>query len=150
MKITRLSVILIFLPTASYAEDTVIGNFTKSISNVYSTSKSCENTIGQGPKEYMESINDYYSSLYPNGTSYWIVPQSEHIINNREACIVMMRNSLYNYKNASKQYIEYYPNRKRPPRFILYPWDKMYIEQEPVPQVRPAVPSGKSNTRQKF
>ena len=150
MKFIRLTISLIFIPVSCFAEDSVIGNFTKSISKVYTTPKSCENSIGPGPKEYMESINDYYASLYPNGTSYWIIPQNDRIISNREACIIMMRNSLYNYKNASKEYIEYYPKRKRPPRFILYPWDKMYIEQEPIPQVRPAVPAGKSTTRQKF
>jgi hypothetical protein len=149
MKFIILNALLMFFPVACFAENSVIGNFTKSISNVYTTSKSCENSIGPGPKEYMELINDYYASLYPNGTSYWILPQIERIVTNRETCIVMMRNSLFNYKNASKEYIEYYPNRKRPPRFILYPWDKMYIEQEPVPQViKP--PTTPATTKQKF
>jgi hypothetical protein len=150
MKFIIFNAFLILTPVTCFAENSVIGNFTRSISNVYTTSKSCENSIGPGPKEYMQSISDYYSSLYPNGTSYWILPQNERIVTNRETCIVMMRNSLFNYKNASKAYIEYYPNRKRPPRFILYPWDKMYIEQEPIPQVIKPPVTAPANTRQKF
>lgn len=135
-------IIFTFAPMASYADDTIISEFTKSISKVYSTSKSCENTIGPGPKEYIEFITDYYEELYPNGTSYWIIPQSPPPITNPDTCITMMRTSLFNYKTASEKYLYNYPNRKRPPVLVLYQWDSAYFEMEPPP-VKSYLPSSK-------
>lgn len=140
-----LLILLILTPALSYADDKTLSNFTKSISAVYTSSKSCENTISPGPKEYIEVISKYFSELYPRGTSYWIVPQYGRVIDSQPECIKLMQAKLYEYRVAYNNYNNAYPDRSPAPILISYDWNDLYVETEKKRPVKSYVPS-----RQKF
>ena len=143
-----LIIIFIFIPISGYADDVILGKFTKSISNVYTTSKSCEETIAPGPKEYISLIDDYFTKLYPNGTSYWGIPRSGQIISSPITCIRLIKNDLFDYKNASEDYRNNYPDRSQPPILVAYQWEKVYAEPAPAQPIRSYTPP--QTTKSKF
>jgi hypothetical protein len=139
-------------PAGSYAEDNVLSRFTQSIATVYSASKACEKTIAPGPQEYIVLIKDYLARLYPNGTSYWVIPETEQRISNPVTCIRLMQNRLFDYKNARKDYHDNYPDRNPPPILIAYQWDSAYIQPSPKAPMKSYTPSYNTTpgVKQKF
>lgn len=135
-----LLIILMCIPALSYADDKILSNFTKSIAAVYTSSKSCESTISPGPKEYIEVISKYLSQLYPNGASYWIIPQYGHIIDDAPECIKLMQSALYEYQVAYNSYSNNYPERTPAPVLISYNWGEIYKEQPKKQPVKSYVP----------
>ncbi len=147
MKLIILSLvsILLFMPTntsASDRGDEILRNFTKSITAIYSTSKSCENTISPGPKEYIEVISSYFTRLYPSGVSYWVLPQSKPITNANE-CIRLMERRLSEYKSAYNDYNNNYPNVGAVPILIAYRWNDIYVDPSEKKPTRSYLPAAK-------
>ena len=144
MKRLMLSLVLILFSASSYANDRadeILRNFTKSISAIYATSKSCENTISPGPKEYIEVIGNYFVRLYPNGVSYWVLPTSKPITNANE-CIRLIEKRLSDYKSAYNDYNNNYPNVGAVPILVAYRWNDIYVdpaEKKPIRSYLPAV-----------
>lgn len=145
-----LFIIPIFIPINCYAEDTILGKFTKSISTVYVASKSCENTIAPGPKEYISLITDYFTKLYPNGTGYWVIPLSDQVIDNPVTCIRLIKTGLYEYEYAREDYRNNYPSRNQPPILVAYQWEKIYIETPPPTPFRSYTPLEKPKSVPSF
>lgn len=128
-----LAVFAFILPLSSRADDGGIGNLTRKIAAVYSISKSCEDALYPGPREYMELIDEYLHKLYPNGVSYWVIPKYVQVINNTKTCINLMQAQLLNYKNEIEEFQSNHPDREPPPVLVMYGWNDKYVP-EPPPQ----------------
>ena len=115
------------------AEDGGIGNLTRKISAVYAVSKSCEEALYPGPKEYMELIGEYLQKLYPNGVGYWVIPKYVQVINNTKTCINLMQSQLLNYKKEMEEFQSNHPDREPPPVLVMYSWNDKYVP-ETLPQ----------------
>jgi|CXWL01.1.fsa_nt_gi hypothetical protein len=146
MKQSILLFLSIVFSTNSYAgsrdSDEILRNFTKSIAAIYTASKSCENTISPGPKEYIEIIGSYFERLYPSGVSYWVLTSSEPIVNANE-CIFLIERSLSEYKSAYNDYNNNYPNVGAVPILVYYKWNYIYVEPSEKKVFRSYLPSAK-------
>ncbi len=121
----------------SIADDGGIGNLTRKISAVYAVSKSCEDALYPGPKEYMELISEYLQKLYPNGVGYWVVPKYVQVISNTKTCINLMQSQLLNYKREMEEFQSNHPDREPPPVLVMYSWNDKYVPETSRRQERP-------------
>lgn len=150
MKKIALAIIAFLLPYASYAEDGVMGRFTRSISNLYGTSQSCKRVIETGPQEYIKLIGDYFNGLYPDGAGYWALPTANPPISDRSACITLLQKHVGEYQRARKDFEQNYPAQAAPPVLIAYTWDKRAVPQAPLPQTSYQPPYFKKQDSKSF
>jgi hypothetical protein len=122
--------------------------FTRSISKLYMASAKCQDTLAQGPSEYLALISEYLSALYPNGVGYWVVPPKVKPTTDRKTCTKMMQRQLMEYKSARNDYADAYPDRPmEPPVLVAYQWDRMVPPEarQPVGSYLPRPPAADNN-----
>ena len=105
------------------AEDSVMGKFTHSMAMVYKFSQACKNTISFDGEEYTKLITDYINLLYPQGTNYWTLPEITKSVTSKEKCMYALQNHLMEYRQASIDFQENYPDQPVPPVLMISQWN---------------------------
>ncbi len=85
------------------------------MTGVYTASSKCKDTVSPSPEAYMREIRGYLETLYPNGVSYWVLPEVQERITKANNCAVLLESQLIAYETASREFQEYYPEEPQPP-----------------------------------